>query len=117
MHGMHARLPKNFILEERLERYASLIELEPARLAGCWAEACHPLEAEGCARYACVCVDLGCGKGAYVVKEAAAHPDTLYVAIDGESYMAERYYVLRLQFDDYKFSSYSFSRNDPLCPQ
>jgi hypothetical protein len=40
-----------------------------------------------------------------------------YVAIDGESYMAERYYVLRLQFDDYKFSSYSFSRNDPLCPQ
>ena len=39
-----------------------------------------------------------------------------YVVIDGESYMAERYYVLRLQFDDYKFSSYSFSRNDPLCP-
>ena len=31
-----------------------------------------------------MCVDLGCGKGAYVVKEAAAHPDTLYVAIDGE---------------------------------
>ena len=40
-----------------------------------------------------------------------------YVVVDGESCMAERYYVLRLQFDDYKFSSYSFSRNDPLCPQ
>lgn len=84
MHGMHARLPKNFVLEERLERYASLIELEPARLAGCWAEACHPIEPLGCSRYAHVRVDLGCGKGAYVVKEAAAHPDTLYVAIDGE---------------------------------
>ena len=40
-----------------------------------------------------------------------------YVSIDGEACMAERYYVLRLQFDDYQFSSYSFSRNDPLCPQ
>ena len=28
----------------------------------------------------------------------------------------ERYYILRMQFNDYKFTSYSFSRNDPLCP-
>ena len=84
MHGMHARLPKNFVLEERLERYAPLIELAPQRLAGCWAEAAHPLTAAGYGRYQRIHVDLGCGKGAFVVREAARHPDTLYVAIDGE---------------------------------
>ena len=40
-----------------------------------------------------------------------------YVSVDGEACMAERYYVLRLQFDDYQFSAYSFARNDPLCPK
>ena len=34
-----------------------------------------------------------------------------------DGYMAERYYILRLQFEDYKWSAFSFSRNDPLCPQ
>ena len=40
-----------------------------------------------------------------------------YVSVNGEACMAERYYVLRLQFDDYQFSAYSFARNDPLCPK
>ena len=35
---------------------------------------------------------------------------------DGDGNMTERYFILRMQFDGYKFSSYSFSRNDPLCP-
>ena len=30
MHGMHARLPKNFVLEERLERYLDLQEMVDA---------------------------------------------------------------------------------------
>lgn len=84
MHGMHARLPKNFVLEERLEQYAHVIELEPARYAGCWAEACHPLGPSGTGRYDRVHVDLGCGKGAFVVQEAARNPETLYLALDGE---------------------------------
>lgn len=84
MHGMHARLPKNFVLEERLERFARVIELKPEHLAGRWAEACHAIGQDGCGRFAHVHVDLGCGKGAYVVHEASTHPDTLYVAIDGE---------------------------------
>jgi tRNA (guanine-N7-)-methyltransferase len=84
MHGMHARLPKNFVLEERLEQNMSVIELEPRRLAGVWRQACHPL-AEGVpAAYQRLHVDLGCGKGAYVVQAAHEHPDTLYLAIDGE---------------------------------
>lgn len=84
MHGLHARLPKNFVLEERLERYADAIELCPQCYAGRWRDACHPLDA------ACVCgyerlhVDLGCGKGAYVLTAAAAAPDTLFVAVDAE---------------------------------
>ena len=39
-HALHARLPKNFVLEERLERYADAIELTPERWRGRWAEAC-----------------------------------------------------------------------------
>ena len=39
-HALHARLPKNFVLEERLERYASVIELTPQNLRGNWAKAC-----------------------------------------------------------------------------
>ena len=84
MHGMHARLPKNFVLEERLERYAQVIELEPTRYAGRWAEACHPLADTGTDRFEQVHVDLGCGKGAFVVEAAQANPSTLYVAIDAE---------------------------------
>ncbi len=83
MHGMHARLPKNFVLEERLERYADVIELEPTRYAGRWAEACTPLAKER-RPFERVHVDLGCGKGAYVVEQASRNPNTLYVAIDGE---------------------------------
>ena len=84
MHGMHARLPKNFVLEERLERYAQVIELEPTRYAGSWAEACSPLCEDGLSAFRHVHMDLGCGKGAYVVAQATAHPDTLYLALDAE---------------------------------
>lgn len=84
MHGMHARLPKNFVLEERLERYGQVIELQPARYAGSWAEACHPLTGTGTGSFDHVHVDLGCGKGAFVVQAARADPQTLFVAIDAE---------------------------------
>lgn len=81
MHGMHARLPKNFVLEERLERYADAIELEPERLAGRWAEACAPV---GAAPFREVRLDLGCGKGAFLVESARREPDVLFVGLDGE---------------------------------
>ncbi|OUO32065.1 methyltransferase [Olsenella sp. An293] len=90
-HGMHARLPKNFVLEERLERYASAIELEPARWRGRWAQACAPLDA---APYREVRLDLGCGKGAFAVEAARREPDVLFVAMDSEpicvAYAAQR---------------------------
>ncbi len=84
MHGMHARLPKNFVLEERLERYAAVIELQPTRLTGSWAQACYPLTNAGAGCYEHLHIDLGCGKGAYVVQAAQAKPSTLFVAIDAE---------------------------------
>ena len=84
MHGMHARLPKNFVLEERLERYGQVIELQPTRYAGSWAEACCPLTGTGMGSFDRVHVDLGCGKGAFVVQAAQADPQTLFVAIDAE---------------------------------
>lgn len=81
MHGMHARLPKNFVLEERLERYAAVIELEPAALAGRWAEASAPL---GEKPFREVRLDVGCGKGAFLVASAQAEPDVLFIGLDAE---------------------------------
>lgn len=42
MGKMHARMPRNFVLEERLERYGRAIEPDPAHWRGQWAEACFP---------------------------------------------------------------------------
>ena len=61
-HALHARLPKNFVLEERLERYGRVIELDPAAWRGRWARACAPL---GSAPFTEVRLDLGCGKGGF----------------------------------------------------
>ncbi|MBP3894038.1 MAG: methyltransferase [Atopobiaceae bacterium] len=84
MHGMHARLPKNFVLEERIERYAQVIELQPTHYAGRWADACRLLTGPDTAAFERIHVDLGCGKGAYVVQAAQANPHALFVAIDAE---------------------------------
>lgn len=91
MHGMHARLPKNFVLEERLERYAQAIELSPASYRGLWAQACWPVGDEAAlpgpsreAAFREVRLDLGCGKGAYLVESARRMPDTLFVGLDAE---------------------------------
>ena len=86
MHGMHARLPKNFVLEERLERYADVIELEPRKLAGRWIDACTPVGSDAPAekRFDEVRLDMGCGKGAFVVEMARRSPRTLFLAMDCE---------------------------------
>lgn len=84
MHGMHARLPKNFVLEERIERYSQVIELKPTTCAGHWASACQPLTNPATPPFGRVHVDLGCGKGAFVVQAAQVNPNTLFVAIDAE---------------------------------
>ena len=81
MHGIHARLPKNFVLEERIERYSDAIELVPEALAGRWAEACAPI---GGTAFREVRVDLGCGKASFLCESAAREPDVLFVGIDGE---------------------------------
>lgn len=80
-HGLHARLPKNFVLEERLERYASLIEPAPERWRGEWAQACAPAGGTG---FSEVRLDLGCGKGAFAIEAARREPDVLFVAMDAE---------------------------------
>ncbi len=104
----HIRTPKNFVLEERLERYAAAIETHPERYRGHWAEACWPLGADGAPhaghethagasglsaptsvaqapqRYERVYLDLGCGKGAFLVASAGRDPRSLYVGMDTE---------------------------------
>ena len=89
---MHARTPKHFVLEERLERYADYIEPAPQDYAGRWAEACYPLGgtaapasgAEQPGRFREVRLDLGCGKGAFAVESARREPDVLFLGMDGE---------------------------------
>ena len=86
-HALHARLPKNFVLEERLERYGRVIELEPARLRGRWAEACWSgigADETGPRGFSEVRLDLGCGKGAFAIEAARREPDVLLVAMDAE---------------------------------
>ena len=84
LHKPHTRVPKHFVLEERLERYADARETEPRQYAGRWAEACHPFTEEGLGSYSTVELDLGCGKGAFACGMAASHPNTLYVGLDTE---------------------------------
>lgn len=81
VHGMHARLPKNFVLEERMERYADAIEVAPASWAGVWREACAPV---GGPAFGELRVDLGCGKGGFLAESALSEPDVLFVGVDAE---------------------------------
>lgn len=85
MHGMHTRLPKHFVLEERLERYKDSIETRPGAWRGRWAEACYPLLSnKPHARFDEVRLDLGCGKGNFTVEAAAQMPNVLFVGMDYE---------------------------------
>ena len=90
-HALHARLPKNFVLEERLERYGNVIELKPESWRGQWARGCSPL---GSGPFREVRLDLGCGKGGFAVEAARREPDVLFVAMDSEpfcvAYAAQR---------------------------
>lgn len=86
MGSTRARTPKNFILDERLERYRDAIEYIPAAYAGNWAQACWPLDphADNTSprSFREVRLDLGCGKGSYLVAAAQAEPDVLFIGID-----------------------------------
>lgn len=88
MRAAHQRLPKNFVLEERLERYANRIEICPSHYKGHWAHACYPLfspahtDAVTSLAYREVWLDLGCGRGSFVVELARANPDVLVIGID-----------------------------------
>ncbi len=91
MHGMHARLPKNFVLEERLEKYGRVIEADPYSWRGKWAQACAPAGGEA---FREVRLDLGCGKGSFTVEAARREPDVLFIGMDSEpvciAYAAQR---------------------------
>ena len=80
-HGLHIRLPKNFVLEERLERYADAIEPNPYAWRGMWAWACVPV---GGPAYREVRLDLGCGRGSFTVEMARRESDVLFIGMDAE---------------------------------
>ena len=93
----HIRTPRNFVLEERIERYAAAIEGHPETFAGRWTEACFPSmgsSAPALPRYTRVHLDLGCGKGSYLVEAARRNPSELFIGMDIEpiciAYAAQR---------------------------
>ncbi len=79
MGAVHVRTPKNFVLEKRLERYADAIETNPEAYAGDWREACAPA---GGKPFEHLHLDLGCGKGTYLVERAVREPNTLFIGMD-----------------------------------
>ena len=72
---MRMRKKKNLV--PRMERLAHLWEKEPQARRGHWRE-----RMEGCAQLR---LEIGCGKGSFTVKTAAAHPDALFVALEREA--------------------------------
>ena len=81
MGAVHVRTPKNFVLEERLEHYADAIETNPEAYAGDWRKACAPV---GSKPFEHLHLDLGCGKGTYLVERAVREPNTLFIGMDQE---------------------------------
>ena len=81
MGAVHVRTPKNFVLEERLERYADAIETNPEAYVGDWRAACAPV---GSKPFEHLHLDLGCGKGTYLVERAVNEPNTLFIGMDQE---------------------------------
>lgn len=69
---MRMRKKKNLI--PRMERCAAIQEKNPYEMRGRWREWLTP-ECE-------LCLEIGCGKGAFTVETAAAHPDRLFVAVE-----------------------------------
>lgn len=90
MHGLHARLGKNFNLEERLTRYASAIVQRPKNLRGHWKTWCHTQTWDDAHKrflqtsFRELHIDLGCGKGDFLIESAQRNPDILFVGIDFE---------------------------------
>ena len=53
MGAVHVRTPKNFVLEERLERYADAIETNPEAYPGDWRKACAPADGKPFEHHRC----------------------------------------------------------------
>lgn len=66
------------MLEKNIDRYAAVIEDDPAAWAGQWAAHVMPQARE-------VRLDLGCGKGSFTARMAAAEPDVLFIGLDREN--------------------------------
>lgn len=69
---MRMRKKKNLV--PRMERLAHLLEKDPCAWRGRWREK-YP----DCAQLR---LEIGCGKGSFTVKTAAAHPEMLFVAVE-----------------------------------
>ncbi len=73
--AMRMRKKKNLV--PRMERLAAIWEKNPQDWRGRWRE-----KLPECSQ---LWLEIGCGKGSFTVKTAAAHPDRLYVALERDA--------------------------------
>ena len=75
---MRPRSKKHF--DERYSRVSPLLAAEPETLQGRWLET-FPSPDTGKSRER-LCLEIGCGKGAFISGMSEAHPDDLFVAME-----------------------------------
>lgn len=71
-----ARMRKKKNMDVRMERVAALRVLDPEQAAGSW----RSLFSAG--EDASLQVEIGCGKGAFILKKAMAQPEVCFVAVE-----------------------------------
>ena len=87
---MRQRKPAN--IEGELVKYAAAIESDPKALKGAWVQTLMPQAAE-------LRIDLGCGKGGWLVQAAKANPQVFFVGLDNNPMCVART-AAKLQAED-----------------
>lgn len=96
---MRQRHIKN--LDERLKEYERQLISNPLEQKGCWRDAFReplfheerkPLSGEGL-KSRPLYAEVGCGKGQFITRLSALHPENLYLAIEGQGSVG--FYALR----------------------
>lgn len=75
------RMRKKKHAEERIAACGELLVTEPQSFSGKWREA-FAARLERCVDTAALSLEIGCGKGAFVLEMARREPETLFVAVE-----------------------------------
>ncbi|MGN1143408.1 MAG: hypothetical protein ACI4SU_02495, partial [Anaerovoracaceae bacterium] len=80
---MRQRNIKN--LEERLAENSRFLIEEPKNMKGRWREVFAAGETQDAGRDRPVYLEIGCGKGKFILTRAEINPDACYIAVEGQA--------------------------------